>query len=159
MHTVARTTASSILVFAFALTGLALAFSRIASGGASEWSERGVALGMTEAQVRLSFRDAAAGAWTDAPSCRGPALEWTRTQPGPGTRWARFELHDGWLVAMRLHTDAPSGPPHAAQTWSAVRQDRPFEGGTATTVVARGCPTHAAEADEIAIESLTGLLP
>jgi hypothetical protein len=73
--------------------------------------------------------------------------------PGVPTRWARFEIHDGWLVAMRVHTDEPLAGVRTVQSASAVRQDRPFEGGTATTIVSRACSTHTTEADQMILSA------
>jgi hypothetical protein len=109
---------------------------------------------MSAEQVKESFVDAASGDWSQDTACRGLSLEWTRKAPDAPTRWARFEFHEGWLVAMRLHTDGQASAAHAEQTVSAVRQERPYEGGTATTLVARGCTTHAAEADQIALSAV-----
>jgi hypothetical protein len=149
--------------FALVVAGLASALS-LGVPGDPAWVERGVKLGMSEEQVKQSFLDGAAGDWRRATTCRGPSLEWTRKQGARSTtspdeaptRWARFELHDGWLVAMRLHVDDALSAPRAEQTASAVREDRPYEGGTATTIIARGCSTHAAEAERIALSALGG---
>ncbi|MGA7122771.1 MAG: hypothetical protein WBY94_21910 [Polyangiaceae bacterium] len=117
---------------------------------ASEWRERGVRLGMSEDELMRSFVDAEAGDWTKGWSCGGPSLEWTRRAAHAQTRWARFELHDGRLVALRIHSDQLLPDGRALETSAAVRQDIPYEDGTATTIVALGCPTHAAEAEQIA---------
>jgi len=138
-------------VFAIVVVGL-LSLMRLAlpTSSAPDWKERGVRLGLSEDEVKRSFVDADAGDWTSVTSCRGHSLEWTRRRPGVPTRWARFELHGGWLVALRVHTDERLPAPRAQRTAAAVRQDKPFEDGTATTIVALGCPTHAAEAEQIA---------
>jgi hypothetical protein len=109
---------------------------------------------MSAEQVKQSFVDAASGDWSQGTACRGLSLEWTRKDPGAPTRWARFEFHEGWLVAMRFHTDGRASAAHAEQTVSAVRQDRPYEGGTPTILIARGCSTHAAEADQSALSAV-----
>jgi hypothetical protein len=101
--------------------------------------------------VRESFLDGAAGEWRQVQACGGPALEWTRTRPAVTTRWARFEIHDGLLVAMRVQTDEPLAQVQTVKSASVVRQDRPFDGGTATTIVSRACSTHAAEAEQLVL--------
>jgi hypothetical protein len=120
------------------------------SAGARDWSERGVTLGMSEAEIVRAFADGSSGDWARVDGCRGKALEWTRRSVGVPTRWARFELHEGVLVAMRVHSDEKTTAVTAKKGWGAVRAARPYDGGRATTVIARGCPTHAAEADAIA---------
>ncbi len=112
---------------------------------------RGVRLGMTPDVARAAFADAPFGAWSDPPGCCGLTLEWTRSGP-TSTQWARFEFHDGLLVAIRLLADAPI-PSAKAQyevTPSFVSAVGPGAGGgTKTTVLARGCSTHATEAQQL----------
>jgi hypothetical protein len=139
---------------AIVATGLSLVLSRITStADEGDWTQRGVSLGMTAVIVRESFLDGAAGEWRLVTACGGTGLEWTRSRPGVPTRWARFELHDGLLVAMRVHTDEPLSGMRTLQSTSAVRQDRPFEGGTATTILSRACSTHAAEVDQMVLSA------
>ncbi len=113
----------------------------------------GVSLGMSADQVRRTFVEGTGGEWALVTACGGPALEWTRRDPARSVRWARFEMHDGFLVAIRAHTEEPRRSASALQSLSAVREDRPFEGGTATTLVSRVCETHAAEAEQLALEA------
>jgi hypothetical protein len=139
-------------VLAIVATGLSLVLTRLTSASDSgTFSQRGVALGMPAGIVRESFLDGAAGEWRQVQACGGPALEWTRTRPAVTTRWARFEIHDGLLVAMRVHTDEPLAQVQTVKSASVVRQDRPFDGGTATTIVSRACSTHAAEAEQLVL--------
>jgi hypothetical protein len=119
-------------------------------------SERGVSLGMSEAQVRSSFIDARAGDWTRTTACGGPSLEWTRATAGVPTRWARFELHDGWVAAIRIHEDGQGHIPRVEQTPSAIRRDRLYQGGIATTIIARGPAVYAAEVDQISRLAIVG---
>jgi hypothetical protein len=125
--------------------------------GKSDWSQRGVGLGMTEAQVRRSFVDASAGEWRRSTACGGPSIEWTRSKPGVPTRWARFELHDGWVVAMRLHSDGQAAGSRSEVRSFAVRRDRPFQGGLATTIIARGPAAYAVEVDQIVRSAASSL--
>ena len=144
-------------VFVAVVAALSLALSlALPRPGKADWSERGVRLGMSEAQVRQSFVDAAGGNWTRTTACGGPALEWTRMKAGVPTRWARFELHDGWLVAMRIHSDGHASAPRTERASFAVRRDRPFQNGVATTIIARGPPAYAAEVEQIARAASTG---
>jgi hypothetical protein len=117
---------------------------------AGSWNERGVKLGMSEGEIVRAFADGRGGEWKRVVACRGVALEWTRRAGGVPSRWARFEMHEGVLVAMRVHSDDKATGVVAETGWGAVRAARPYQGGMATTVIARGCATHAAEADEIA---------
>ncbi|MGA7119248.1 MAG: hypothetical protein WBY94_04080 [Polyangiaceae bacterium] len=149
--------AAALGVFVAVVATLSFALSlALPSRGKADWSERGVRLGMSEAQVRRSFVDADAGDWTRTTVCGGPSLEWTRMKPGVPTRWARFELHDGWLVAMRIHSDGHASSPRIEQAFFGVRRDRPFQGGVATTIIARGPPAYAAEVEQIARAASTG---
>jgi len=133
------------LVVASCMAGLTLLGVR----PAPSWSERGVTLGMSEREVQRAFTDGAAGLWSRESACAGVALEWTRMDPRATARWARFEFHDGLLAAIRLQVDeAPTA--RAEKTVTAVRQERPFGGGTAITILTRACSTHAAEAEQIA---------
>jgi len=147
-----------VLVFAAAVLGmwggLALVVGRRAE---PLWSERGVSLGMSEEQVEHAFADRASGDWSRTAGCGGVALEWRRTEACASARWARFEFHEGVLVAIRLHSDDAAAPEHAEQTSTAVRQRRPFEGGTATTILSRTCLTHTAEAEQIALAATRDL--
>lgn len=110
---------------------------------------RGVRLGMSADQVRARFDAGAPASWrteisgTDVALVRGPA--------GSLDREARFEFHDGMLVAMRL--DLPASAPEARgeavlETPAAVIARASEEPGRVRLVaLARGCPTHA---DEVA---------
>jgi hypothetical protein len=147
----ARVLLIAAAVFTIVVASLSLVLWRaLPRSSQGDWSERGVSLGMSESQVRNSFVDAAAGEWTQTTACGGPSLEWTRKKPGVPTRWARFEMHDGLVAAMRVHSDGQAGAPRARQGAFAVRRDRLYDGGTATTILARGVPTYAAEAEQIA---------
>jgi len=151
--------AAVVLIFAGVVLGLRIGLALILAGPSEPaWSERGVSLGMSEEQVQRTFADRAAGTWSREVSCGGIDLEWRRTDARAPTRWARFEFHEGGLVAIRIHSDDVSSGQRAEQTAAAVRQRRPFEGGTATTILTRTCISHRAEAEQIALAADFDLL-
>ena len=119
----------------------------------TRWNGRGVWLGMSPAEVVRSFADASDGAWSRAVGCSGVALEWERMDPRAPTRWARFEFHDGQLVAVRMRVDDASPRPAVVKTSEIVMQRRPYQGGSAITVLARTCRSHSAEAEQIAMSA------
>lgn len=144
------TLALAILVVAKGVLGLALPRSWLASLQSAP--VRGVRLGMTMEDARASFEDGAAGDWSTPPGCYAPALEWSRAAIGATqTRWARFELHQGLVVAIRVLSDAPPPPTrHVEVTPAVVSETRAgADGSTSTTVLARGCEMHAAEVRQL----------
>ena len=107
---------------------------------------------MTMEDARAAFIDGAAGDWSTPPGCCGTALEWSREAVGATqTRWARFEFHQGLVVAIRVLSDAP--PPrtrHVEVTPAIVSEIRAgADGSTSTTVLARACEMHAPEVRQL----------
>ena len=97
----------------------------------------GVRLGMGARQIRSSFQPA--GDWETSMDGDLLILEWNGSDPR--VRSARFELHEGLLVAIRAELiDADDAQSIAPDVVRNVR------GGT-LTMIARGCPVHA---DEVA---------
>jgi len=149
LRTAALAAAAGGLLFALVVAGCLVSLSLLHVRSAPSWRERGVTLGMSEREVQSAFTDGPAGAWSRELACGGVALEWTRVVPQAATRWARFEFHDGLLVAIRLQVEEASTA-RVEQSVTAVRQERPFRGGTEITILTRSCATHAAEAEQIA---------
>ena len=110
-------------------------------------SIRGVRLGMTAAQIRDRFDRGTAAAWRTEVS--GPDLALIRAPAGELDRETRFEIHAGMLVAIRMDVrdDLPEaeGGPIVTTPASVVARSHPERGRTRISVLARDCPTHAAE--------------
>ncbi len=102
--------------------------------------------------ARAAFVDGSAGDWSTPPGCCGTTLEWSRADVhGTQTRWARFEFHQGLLVAIRVLSD-PSAPMirHVEVTPAVVSETRAgADGSTSTTVLARTCKMHEAEVRQL----------
>jgi len=116
----------------------------------------GVRLGMAPRDVRDRF-SAGAGTWTSDAVKDDYAIRWT---PGEGgspqaPETATFEFHTGALVAVRA--DIPSGAAFASGdqlvvTKVAVLQRARDGAHVHVDLLARDCPTHAAEARKLAGE-------
>lgn len=145
--------AMSAALFAFVLTvtGLCVVLPLARRGPrSSDWIVHGVALGMSEREVRTYFVDAAHGTWSLVAGCSGPGLEWFRRDPQAPARWARFEFRDGVLVAMRVRGEhEPYGPPVEA-TATAVRKQHQNAAGSEVALIDRACVEHRAEAEQLA---------
>ena len=113
----------------------ALVHLRSTSGDQTEFL--GARLGMSAQQVRSSFQPR--GTWATTTEGDLLVLEWTGEDPG--VKSARFELHEGLLVAVRAELSDASDTKVIAG--DVVREVR----GGALTMIARGCPVHA---DEVA---------
>jgi hypothetical protein len=155
----ARAVAGSRYRRALHLLGLALAIVVVANGALSRsWLAsldsrpvRGVRLGMSPESARAAFADDSAGDWSSPPGCCGTTLEWSRANANATqTRWARFEFHQGFLVAIRVLSDASPPTRQVEVTPVAVAETRPgADGSTSTTVLARGCKMHGAEVRQL----------
>lgn len=145
--------ATSAALFAFALTFIVVcvALPLAKRGrGPSEWVVHGVALGMSEREVRAYFVDGPHGRWSVTAGCSGPGLEWFRKDGRTPARYARFEFRDGALVSMRVRGDhEPYGPP-AEATATAVRKQHVNAAGSEIAIIDRTCVEHRAEAEAIA---------
>jgi len=114
----------------------------------------GARLGMTPAELRRAFVLGPSGTFRSEPAAQDFSVEWL---PAPGTArprltHARFEFHGGLLVAVRIRgradDDALAGP-GVAQTPGSVIARRTHGDVTDVTMLARDCPTHAAEVASI----------
>ncbi len=116
---------------------------------------RGVCLGMKVAQVRRGFDAPAAGRW-NRESGGDVALVWD-DGPHPSleapVRAARFEFHDGRLVAVRADVsvrDASAGGDRIEVSRTSVAEREPLgQGRVHLTVLSRDCPTQASEVEQL----------
>jgi hypothetical protein len=111
-----------------------------------------VRLGMAPRDVRDRFKPGGDGTWQTALG-KGDdtVLEWTGTDPKARLSRARFEFHNGMLVAIRARAPEPSARELVSATKMTVSVRAPApEGGTNVTVLARDCPTHHDEAEGLA---------
>ena len=139
--------------------GLVVAVIGVASFHAANTARideiHGVRLGMTATEVERRFDAAPEGRWNAAPGCEGGALEWAPSEGASPRhpRWARFEFHEGMLVAVRLR--ASGDDPNArggrlSSTTGAVLAHEPLPGGTvAIALLARGCPDQQDEIQQL----------
>jgi len=144
--------AMSAALFAFALTLTALCALPLArrTRGSSDWIVHGVALGMSEREVRTYFVDGAHGRWSAVLGCSGPGLEWSRKDEQVAARWARFEFRNGALVAMRVRGEHEPHGPAVEATATSVRKQRENATGSEIALLDRTCPEHRVEAELLA---------
>lgn len=110
----------------------------------------GVHLGMTIAQAKVGFDLGPKGQWSVAAGCEGGSLDWKpEDAASTSVRWARFEVHDGVIVALRLRLapNDPSAEGERLQTSDAVIAARETlaEGEVAVALLDRQCLEHAPE--------------
>lgn len=142
------------LVLGLVILGVAAASFLVASAARID-EIHGVRLGMTAQDVQRRFDVAPAGTWDAAPGCAGGALEWA---PSGGAsaqvpRWARFEFHEGMLVAVRLRASGADPSARGDRLTSSLgvvlaREPLP-EGTVAIALLARGCPDQEDEIHQI----------
>jgi hypothetical protein len=126
-----------------------------ATDGRDAASLHGARLGQVAGQLRSAFAPPGAGSFRAAPGQAGNgdlALAW---EPSPGgdtaivPRDVRFELHAGLLVAIRAILPArnphASGAPLQVRHASVVARIKNPDRTVSLTILARDCPTHAAE--------------
>jgi len=112
----------------------------------------GARLGMTMRDVRSAFTPPSPGTWTAVQDATVPRLDWASSVPSPPApvASARFEFHNGMLVAIRAPLAAEdvhaAGPP--VQTTSATVVARDKDGARVSyRWISRECPAHK---DEVA---------
>jgi len=108
----------------------------------------GVQLGLSMTDTRARFQPPSAGTWTIQTEPLS-GLTWLPDDEQEPLRRARFEFHQGMLVAARfsLSDASPIAQGHALEataTRVTVRQ-RGDDHTTQLVVLARSCPAHAAE--------------
>ena len=107
-----------------------------------------VRLGMTPAQVRA--RIAQPGRFVSTTDAEGLlVLTWTPNDPADPVEEARFEVHDGMVVAIRVRL-RQERPADLAIAPEYVRRTSPGpNGGAELTLLARGCPLHEEEVADL----------
>jgi len=148
--------AVALLFVAALVAGVLIARSWGRGDGALLGTFHGVRLGMTASAVRERFEEPTLGAWQSTPQTTGAGdvvLAWAAAK-GPAE--ARFELHNGMLVAVRAVVDAgdidAKRPPVEASR-AVVRTREDDAGRVRVTILARDCPTHHAEAERLAAQA------
>jgi hypothetical protein len=112
----------------------------------------GLRLGMTPDDVRARFSPGR-GAFRSEVSGTDTALVWE----GEAAEPARFEFHDGQLVAVRLvlapgASDA-SGPGLVTTPGTVLSRTERSDGAIDAVLLSRTCPTHREEAQRIVAEA------
>ncbi|WP_437839245.1 hypothetical protein [Sorangium sp. So ce1153] len=115
----------------------------------------GIELGMTASEVVRRFDAGPTGRWSEAPGCAGPSIEWSRgeTAPARAPLSARFEFHEGLLMAARVRVtpEDPSARGARLETsaqFVLAREGRD-DGSSLIVLLARGCPEHEAEVEQL----------
>jgi hypothetical protein len=131
------------------------ALVRVAANDADPTAAFGVRLGMTASDVRAraALPD---GSWSTSTTPDGTLLlDWSASAADASIRDARFEIHEGALVAIRATLSDPAtlseaGGDRRIRSAEAVADARTHEDGTTRyRLVARNCPVHAREVAEI----------
>ncbi len=116
---------------------------------ASDDSFEGVRLGMTAEQVRASFQP---GTWTTSMDEEGTVLlDWLPEQAGQ-VEQARFEFHQGLLVAIRttLSTDHPQASDPSGFDDDVLRHVSTAGAQSVQVLwITRNCPIHRAEVEAL----------
>ena len=143
-----RTQVLAALVAVVVLVG-GTALVRAAIGRANavdSFQLHGVRLGLTARDARDRFEAPGSGHFrTDTTS--DLAMEWW--PDGEDVYYARLEFHSGMLVAVRMHlppTDRDAqGPTFDVSSSAVLSRRRDGDGRVELVLLARDCPTHAAE--------------
>ena len=136
-----------------ALVALALAAGYVFSAGRSgaEGELWGVRLGDSSSMARDRFRAPAPGAWTSTAG-KDATLTWLAVSSASPVASARFEFHDGMLVATRMElapgAEAARGAPLELSR-SAIVAREPAGDRTRVTLISRSCPEHADEVKQL----------
>jgi hypothetical protein len=113
----------------------------------------GVRLGMTADEVRERVDARGPGEWSSSVVLGDWVLE---HRAGP--EHARFEIHEGQLVAIRVEgpasSDLPTEPRFAVTPGSVLLRE-PEAGGVRITLLSRACPTHHEEAERLVAAHVT----
>jgi hypothetical protein len=136
-----------VVALAAAVVGGSALVARYSNRQNAPLSVDGVFLGLAPRDVRARF--ALPGTWRANPSSDDYALEWAASAPSEPARTARFEFHLGALVAIRARLsprdDAARGSPLEATASVLLARSPASDGDVDVLLVARDCPTHAAE--------------
>lgn len=116
-------------------------------------SVAGVRLGMTADEVRERVDERGPGEWTSSVVLGDWVLEHRA-----GEERARFEIHEGQLVAIRLDgpasADLPTEPRFVVTPGSVLVRDTDA-GRVRITLLSRACPTHHDEAESLVATHVT----
>jgi hypothetical protein len=140
-----------ILVPVLALGGVALRAALVGAGAGDAATVRGVRLGMTPREVRERFAAPGAGQWRAGSEGGEVVLEWSPAGGAAAAEGevARFEFHSGMLVAVRMVLPASDpdaqGATLGVSSASVMARRGLTNGRVEMTLLARDCPTHAAE--------------
>jgi hypothetical protein len=138
-----RVVLAALAVFAVIASGVAVASRSLSDTRPSIY---GVRLGMTADEVRARVDARGEGAW----SASAASGDWVLEHVRGGDR-ARFELHDGQLMAIRIDAIASpelDGAPLDVTPSTVLRRQRSGD-RIAWTLLSRACPTHSAEAEAL----------
>lgn len=119
----------------------------------------GVRLGMSAADVRQAYSPEEPGSWSSSLSEDGTLLLDWRADDGAAT--ARFEVHDGLLVAVRGHAMRSSGQGDdrvevsADDVWSVSSDAADM---SQVIWIARNCPLHREEIEALVSGGAQALL-
>lgn len=144
---------SSVLLAALASM---VAFTPACSNDVDPSGFRGARLGMSAPDTRKRFHAPVAGQWAASVATTGEeAMTWTPSDAASSdVSTASFEFHNGMLVAIRAierasapEAKASSGHPITATPVTVRRLEPPSASDPEArlTILARDCPTHAAE--------------
>lgn len=147
--------AAGVLVLGLVVVGIVAHVLNLNTETSTSSRLRGVYLGMTPREVRDRFvAPAPNGRWRTSSGDGDLVLDWfPENTPGPtsapSASPARFEFHAGLLVAARLDvlaTDPDAiGSPLVVSTATVLARRGSGNGRVEVTLLARECPTHAAE--------------
>ena len=147
--TLSRRSATAVVLLSLPVAG-ALAWS-LQSAPVDRFGP--IELGMTAAEVRERFpEDGAPGRWQTSTTDEGTVLlDWS--PEGDSTvRHARFEVHQGALVAIRanLAQNHPVADDPSLVTADVLRHAAPADdGGTQVLWITRNCPVHQDEVEAL----------
>ena len=145
---IARTVIAAALAAALAFGSVAV-FRAVTADKPSITAFRGARLGMSARDVRDRFEPAAPGRWQTVNDAGEMTMTWAANGEPATVAGARFEFHAGMLVAVRARIDAHdslgSGPDFDVSPGAVLQRAPAGPGMIAVTILARDCPTHAAE--------------
>ena len=146
--------AAAVMVLSLVVVGMVAHVLNLNTETSHSSRLRGVYLGMTPTEVRGRFVAPFGGHWRTRSGEGDLFLDWfSQGTPGPtsdsATPDARFEFHAGLLVAVRLDVPATDpdaiGSPLVVSTATVLARRGSGNGRVEITLLARDCPTHAAE--------------
>ncbi len=114
----------------------------------------GVRLGMTIAQAKAGFDLGPKGQWSVADGCEGGSLDWKPADAASSSvHWARFEVHEGIVMAVRarLAPDDPNAEGEQLRTSNDAVAARETLGGgeVAVALLDRNCLEHSPEVSQL----------